>query len=183
MELFSKLTSADLGPYESSRPYSWFLIWFHIAYITQITLSEKCRLSYGRIMQSFRRDYQVQDVKLKFDDGYQIVSITEQMSSNCVYEWLNIIKLRMLVNKCHQTVCITDQVLWEISVSGRIGVSVKPRSNPEYRESGINTLRPRQNDRHFTDDIFQYIFLNENVVISIEISPMIQLSIFQHWFR
>ena len=36
-----------------------------------------------------------------------------------------------------------------------------------------NTLRPRQNGRHFTDDIFKCIFLNENVSISIEISPKI----------
>ena len=52
----------------------------------------------------------------------------------------------------------------------------------EYRWSGglcqkgwlwplvINTLRPRQNGRHFPDDIFKSIFLNENVWISIEIS-------------
>ena len=34
----------------------------------------------------------------------------------------------------------------------------------------INTLRPRQNGRHFTDDTFKSIFLNENVIISIKIS-------------
>ena len=34
----------------------------------------------------------------------------------------------------------------------------------------INTLRPRQNGRHFADDILKCIFLNENVYISIEIS-------------
>ena len=34
----------------------------------------------------------------------------------------------------------------------------------------FNTLRPRQNGRHFADDIFKLIFLNENVWISIEIS-------------
>ena len=34
----------------------------------------------------------------------------------------------------------------------------------------INTLRPRQNDRHFPDDIFKWIFLNKNVWISIKIS-------------
>ena len=34
----------------------------------------------------------------------------------------------------------------------------------------INTLRPRQNDRHFADDTFKHIFLNKNVCISIEIS-------------
>ena len=34
----------------------------------------------------------------------------------------------------------------------------------------FNTLRPRQNGRHFADDIFKCIFLNENVWISIGIS-------------
>ena len=34
----------------------------------------------------------------------------------------------------------------------------------------VNTLRPRPNGRHFTDDIFKCIFLNENVWILIEIS-------------
>ena len=35
---------------------------------------------------------------------------------------------------------------------------------------GFNTLRPRQNGHHFTDNIFKYIFLNKNVRISIKIS-------------
>ena len=34
----------------------------------------------------------------------------------------------------------------------------------------LNTMRPRQNGRHFPDDILKWIFLNENVWISIEIS-------------
>ena len=34
----------------------------------------------------------------------------------------------------------------------------------------FNTLWPRQNGRHFPDDIFKWIFLNENVWISINIS-------------
>ena len=34
----------------------------------------------------------------------------------------------------------------------------------------INPLRQRQNGRHFADDIFKCIFLNENVWIPIEIS-------------
>ena len=33
-----------------------------------------------------------------------------------------------------------------------------------------NTLKQRQNGRHFADDTFKPIFLNENVRISIEIS-------------
>ena len=35
---------------------------------------------------------------------------------------------------------------------------------------GLNTLRPRQNGRHFADDSFKHIFLNENVRILIKIS-------------
>ena len=33
----------------------------------------------------------------------------------------------------------------------------------------FNTLRPRQNGRHFTDNILKCIFLNENAWIPIEI--------------
>ena len=36
--------------------------------------------------------------------------------------------------------------------------------------SWINTLRPRQDGRYFPDDIFKWIFSNENVWISINIS-------------
>ena len=41
---------------------------------------------------------------------------------------------------------------------------------PCQRQSYLNTLRPRQNGRHFPDDIFRCIFLNENISISITIS-------------
>ena len=34
----------------------------------------------------------------------------------------------------------------------------------------FNTLRPKQNGRHFADDVFKYVFLNENIWISINIS-------------
>ena len=34
----------------------------------------------------------------------------------------------------------------------------------------VNTLRPRQNGRHFADDTFRLIFLNENVKTSTKIS-------------
>ena len=36
--------------------------------------------------------------------------------------------------------------------------------------SNFNTLRPRQNGRHFPDDIFKCTFLNEKVWISLKIS-------------
>ena len=39
-----------------------------------------------------------------------------------------------------------------------------------YNDTAINTLRPRQNGRHFPDDIFKCIFFNENLRISHKIS-------------
>ena len=36
--------------------------------------------------------------------------------------------------------------------------------------NSLNTLRPRQNGRHFADNIFKCIFLNENAWIRIKIS-------------
>ena len=39
-----------------------------------------------------------------------------------------------------------------------------------YSMTYLNTLRPRQNVRHFPDDIFKCVFLNENVWIPIKIS-------------
>ena len=45
-------------------------------------------------------------------------------------------------------------------------------NNDKYKTTvklGINTLRPRQNGRHFPDDIFKWIFVNENAWISLKI--------------
>ena len=42
--------------------------------------------------------------------------------------------------------------------------------NQPLSASKVNTLRPRQNGRHFADDIFRCIFLNENFYILIKIS-------------
>ena len=41
---------------------------------------------------------------------------------------------------------------------------------PQLNVTGLNTLRPRQNGRHFTEDNFKCIFLNENVWIPISVS-------------
>ena len=39
-----------------------------------------------------------------------------------------------------------------------------------HHSDNFNTLRPRQNGRHFADTIFKHIFLNENIWIPIKIS-------------
>ena len=55
-----------------------------------------------------------------------------------------------------------------------------------FASSVLNTLRPRQNGRHFID-IFKCIFLNENVWILIKISlkciPNVRIINIQHLFR
>ena len=43
-------------------------------------------------------------------------------------------------------------------------------SNSSNLVDYFNTSRPRQDGRHFPDDIFKGIFLNEKVLISIKIS-------------
>ena len=45
------------------------------------------------------------------------------------------------------------------------------RDSPVRISKCINSLRPRQNRRHFADDIFKCFFLNENEWISLRISP------------
>ena len=48
-------------------------------------------------------------------------------------------------------------------------VSSHPSAYPTIQVTNFfNRLRPRQNGRHFADDTFKYIFMNENVWISIE---------------
>ena len=61
--------------------------------------------------------------------------------------------------------------------SAKMCKKIKVLQNPEAKASTamvstrrVNTLRPRQNGRHFADDIFKCIFLNENVWIAIRIS-------------
>ena len=49
-------------------------------------------------------------------------------------------------------------------------VEVRWRVRAKQWYSIVNTLRPRQNGRHFADDIFKRIFVNENILILIKIS-------------
>ena len=53
--------------------------------------------------------------------------------------------------------------------------------------ASVKTLRLRQNGRHFPDDIYKCIFLNENIWISFKnhwrLFLGVSLTIFQHWLR
>ena len=55
-----------------------------------------------------------------------------------------------------------------VMISKRCDISIHPC--PDSGITFFNTLTPRQNGRHFADDTFKRIFLNENVRISIKIS-------------
>ena len=69
----------------------------------------------------------------------------------------------------HREVCLKMKTL-----DYCIGFSQKGRHRHQcwltlLEISLLNTLRPRQNGRHFADDIFKCIFLNENISVSIKI--------------
>ena len=49
-------------------------------------------------------------------------------------------------------------------------------TGPCFLQNAHNTLRPRQNGRHFAYAIFKYIFLNENVWISLKFFPKVRIN-------
>ena len=51
-----------------------------------------------------------------------------------------------------------------------ISFASSPYQNSCFANFPLNTLRPRQNGCRFPDNIFKYIFFNENVWISLKIS-------------
>ena len=61
--------------------------------------------------------------------------------------------------------------VWMSSCAIRLPVPNRFRETWETFKArfSLNTLRPRNNGRHFADDIFKCIFLNENVWIPINI--------------
>ena len=71
-------------------------------------------------------------------------------------------------------ICIASSIYNCIMWSGRsllkIGVWNAWHHHWLHYMTLLNTLRPRHNGRHFADDTFKCIFLNENVRISIKIS-------------
>ena len=66
--------------------------------------------------------------------------------------------------------CVSDGYLILQKASDSIHCSSTDRYSLPQTLELFNTLRPRQDGRHYPDDIFKCIFLNENVWISIEIS-------------
>ena len=65
------------------------------------------------------------------------------------------------MGKHHHILCRTNQQVYPVDMAGCC---------IDTLITTINTLRPRQNGRHFPDNIFKWIFLNENVWIPIKMS-------------
>ena len=63
----------------------------------------------------------------------------------------------------------TNMNAWPVAVNNE-HKNVDIQRIPLFHDLTLNTLRPRQNGRHFPDDLYKCIFLNENVWILIRIS-------------
>ena len=72
---------------------------------------------------------------------------------NLVVEWYNCYSTVLEYSHCWHLACF----LWL-------------STGHTYSLGSLNTLRPRQNRRHFADDIFKCIFLKENAWISLKIT-------------
>ena len=78
--------------------------------------------------------------------------------------WFLISHKCFLLNIHHTCLKTRDRVSSTLSAYNKYSVLYRIPPEP------INTLRLKQNGRYFADDIFRYIFLNENVWILIKIS-------------
>ena len=56
-----------------------------------------------------------------------------------------------------------------INFQGSLSTAITSSHTGDLWIQFINTWRPRQNGRHFADNIFKYLFLNEKEWISIKI--------------
>ena len=99
----------------------------------------------------------------------QLINCIKGLASPCVFfSYIAMVSLTQVVKfPDSQELVFRNPTLGWINPAQRAEQSLKNMSD---NVSGINTLRPRQNERHFADDIFKCIFLNENTWISIKIS-------------
>ena len=83
------------------------------------------------------------------------------------------------LNQCWNIVNWTsrNKLKWNVNRNSYIFIPDNPFENVVWKMAAIlsrpqciNTFRPRQYGRHFPDDIFKRICLNENVSISLKIS-------------
>ena len=66
--------------------------------------------------------------------------------------------------------CQQTRFIVPVESAGANRVPIVPEDSGSHRHREFNTLRPKQDGRHFADDIFTCIFFNENCCILIEFS-------------
>ena len=119
------------------------------------------------MMWSLQNFSQILIMKIKsFENPLQISTMMLICFLHCWY-----FVRRILQSLIHQTTLHFPHkgpVMWSCEVS--CVVNPNKHLKKQLRNQWFNTLRPRQNGLHFADDIFKYIFLNENDRIPIKMS-------------
>ena len=98
-------------------------------------------------------------LEYKADSRLAPSQIDTSLQRNAVFHWLDVNLENGHQCSCYRYCC--TQWWWAIS---------KHNTGYKIRYDILNSSPPRQHSRHFVDDIFRCIFLNENVWISIQVS-------------
>ena len=115
-------------------------------------------------------------------NGWRICERFESWAHKPLVKWgpslpelnLNHCAIGFLFIRCDTGVALWSELMGACQAVTESGGSCAPQYYIENRlfagPPSINAMRPKQNDRHFPDDIFKWIFVNENAQISIKIS-------------
>ena len=87
------------------------------------------------------------------------IGLSKKVMSGCLYEELFGIKYNLVFIDVQSQTCFHMR-LYKSKVCNSLDQA--SRVSDKASKNWFNTLRPRQNGRHFADDIFTCIFLNEN---------------------
>ena len=131
---------------------------------------------YIRIIRPVWRNHGTED--LHHGNGISPVCILTCTRSSVSRQSVSRRAVTSVTTECVLTAMLTPaSIRRALVIIWRLRVSLQWRHierdgalNQQRLDCLLNTLRTTQNGRHFPDDIFKYIFLNENVWISIKIS-------------
>ena len=119
-----------------------------------------------------------QNLKYTHSSGNQrkVISKTQQIwwVSDIDFHWRWVGQM-IFIKTSRMILRINTRKILKMIIVSSVGIPLSSVSwgndiSKKIKHLPFNTLRPRQNGRHFPDDIFQCIFMNENAWISIEIS-------------
>ena len=99
------------------------------------------------------------------DDIFKWIFLNEKYESRLIFHWSLFLRAALTIFSSNNGLAPTRRqaIIW--SNDGRL-----LRHICVTHSQWLNTLRPKQNGRHFADDIFKCIFLIENEWMSLEIS-------------